>query len=721
MKKIFFSFLAIVALASCAKTEVAYTEADSEIKIAPVTSLATKAEVNKAIDGTTYPAAEHFTVIGYWNEAGAGSTFTDGTTYLAAVDFAKTKKGEYWAGSTESYYWPKNGSLRFACYSPSTIDGGTLTHELKTDTWTATGYVQSNDTEETIDFMVAQTPPSYTAQTAAENVSVVFEHALSWISFKVKAQDEAAADAFVVKSITVNDVFTQGDMVAKYPAKDWTVKEDTEKDYAVLTNGTTVPTVEAVEIVNTGVLVIPQETTTVTVTFTQNTLKDKNGALIEQALEIPLVLDVEHTPWEAGKHYIYTLIFGLDEILINPSVADWEDVLVNDVPATEEVATTAVELAAAINNGGQVRLGADITLNEVFQVNESINIDLNGYTLTANAADILFRVNDGATLTIGRGDVVAAAYIVSVNKGGVAVLNAGNYKAVTTAVQANGGKAYITGGTFEVGGDYGTTYLLNHIDGVKNDGLIEVTGGTFVGYNPAASSSENPAMNFVKAGYNVTAVNGNYIVTAADQNVTLADATVIYGTLSIKNSVLDGAGKTISAAAVPTNNGLIRPEGEVTVKNVTVDGNDAYVGESNLRGFYITKDGNYTIENVSVVDCGYAINVQATATLNVVNSTLEGWTSYGSRTTATFDNVKFTCGDYRLLPVEDNYPCGHFRPYGPTVLTNCTFEDGFTIDLGSVDPGATVKFDKCKIGTTEITAENIASLVNNYNANVVVF
>lgn len=719
MKKIFFSFLAIAALASCAKTEVAYTEADSEIKIAPVTSLATKAVVNKAIDGTTYPAAEHFTVIGYWNEEGAGSTFADGTTYLNAVDFAK--KGEYWAGSEESYYWPKNGSLRFACYSPSVIDGGTLTHKLETDTWTATDYVQSNDTEKTIDFMVAQTPPSYTAQTAAEKVSVVFEHALSWISFKVKAQDEDAAHAFVVKSITVNDVFTQGDMVAEYPAKDWTVTEGTEKDYAVLTNGTTVPTVEAVEIENTGVLVIPQETTTVTVTFTQNTLKDEENNLIEQALEIPLVLDVEHTPWEAGKHYIYTLIFGLDEILINPSVADWEDVLVNDVPATEEVATTAVELAAAINNGGQVRLGADITLNEVFQVNESINIDLNGYTLTANAADILFRVNDGATLTIGRGDVVAADYIVSVNKGGVAVLNAGNYKAVTTAVQANGGKAYITGGTFEVGGDYGTTYLLNHIDGVKNDGLIEVTGGTFVGYNPAASSSENPAMNFVKAGYNVTAVNDNYIVTAADQNVTLADATVIYGTLSIKNSVLDGAGKTISAAAVPTNNGLICPEGEVTVKNVTVDGNDAYVGESNLRGFYITKDGNYTIENVSVVDCGYAINVQATATLNVVNSTLEGWTSYGSRTTATFDNVKFTCGDYRLLPVEDNYPCGHFRPYGPTVLTNCTFEDGFTIDLGSVDPGATVKFDKCKIGTTEITAENIASLVNNYNANVVVF
>ena len=39
MKKIFFSLLAIAALASCAKTEAVYTEADSEIKLAPVASM----------------------------------------------------------------------------------------------------------------------------------------------------------------------------------------------------------------------------------------------------------------------------------------------------------------------------------------------------------------------------------------------------------------------------------------------------------------------------------------------------------------------------------------------------------------------------------------------------------------------------------------------------------------------------------------------------------
>ena len=201
MKKIFFSLLAIAAIASCAKTEAVYMEENAEILLSPVAALQTKAEVKNAIDGTAYPEAEHFTVIGYWADQPAGSTFTEGTVYLglneSAVEF--TNKGTSWGGAANTYYWPKNGSLRFACYSPTTINGGALAHDLATDTWTATGYTQSASTAGTIDFMVAQTPASYTAATAAENVSVVFEHALSWITVKMVAKDAEAAKAFDVK------------------------------------------------------------------------------------------------------------------------------------------------------------------------------------------------------------------------------------------------------------------------------------------------------------------------------------------------------------------------------------------------------------------------------------------------------------------------------------------------------------------------------------------
>ena len=232
MKKFFFSLLAIAAIASCAKTEAVYMEENAEILLSPVAALQTKAEVNNAIDGTTYPAAEHFTVIGYWADQPAGSTFASGTTYLSAVDFAK--KNDFWAGADKSYYWPKNGSLRFACFSPTVINGGALAHDLATDTWTATGYTQSASTASTIDFMVAQTPASYTAATAAENVSVVFEHALSWITLQVKAADAEAAKAFTINKVTINDVKTVADMTAKYPAKVWS-NWSVPADYEVFT------------------------------------------------------------------------------------------------------------------------------------------------------------------------------------------------------------------------------------------------------------------------------------------------------------------------------------------------------------------------------------------------------------------------------------------------------------------------------------------------------
>ena len=82
MKKLFLSILAIATLASCTKDESFYTEQDSEIKLAPVAAMSTKANVTAAIDGTAYPKAENFDVYAYWKTEDAGATFKDGTPYL---------------------------------------------------------------------------------------------------------------------------------------------------------------------------------------------------------------------------------------------------------------------------------------------------------------------------------------------------------------------------------------------------------------------------------------------------------------------------------------------------------------------------------------------------------------------------------------------------------------------------------------------------------------
>lgn len=537
MKKILFSMLAVAAIAACAKTEPVYTEGNIEIKIAPATALSTKANVLQAVDGTEYPTKENFDVFAYWANEPAGSSFTTGTPYLineadnTGVEF--TNKGNYWGG-TITYYWPKNGSLRFAAYSPSSVD---MTHVLATDTYTAVDYCQPHKTAETWDFLIAKTSPSYTAMTAAENVSVVFEHALSWITLKVKAKDAAAAEAFDVKKVTINSVNTVGTINAAMAdgiqVTEWTAL-GTPEGYVVW-DGSQQVTMNAEVIENTpnGTLVIPQATTSVTIDYTQNALVEADGtvntpALENQSITVDLVLDKDNTPWEPGKHYIYTLVFGLDEILINPSVVDWEDVEVGEIDTDKTISnvSTPAQLAAAVAAGGKVVLQNDITVTETMVVNNDLVLDLNGKTLkndVANTNTDVLVVSRGAALTInGEGTVEA----VTGNDGyaviseGILIINDGTFKsgvdgagAPNAVIYVRGnGQAYVNGGNFP--NDNASKYVLNKKDADRATTVIEVAGGVFENFNPGNNEAEGPATNFLKAGYKVTQSGTTYTVVA---------------------------------------------------------------------------------------------------------------------------------------------------------------------------------------------------------------
>ena len=410
MKKIIFSLLAVAALASCAKTDAVYEDNQAEIKIKPATALATKANVLSAIDGTAYPTAENFDVYGYWANQPAGSSFTNATdevtVYLGeggAYEF--TNKGAYWGGTT-TYYWPKNGSLRFAAYSPSNVN---MAHDLDTDTYTVEGYTQPATTATTWDLLVAPTSKSYTAMTAAENVSVVFEHALSWITVKVVAKDAEAAKAFDIKKVTINDVVNVADFTAVMSGEKsmtWDLT-DTTVPYVVYEGSQAVTeTATVIETTKDGTVIIPQPTTTITVDYTQNALEG-TPALDGQSVTVDLVLDADNTPWEPGKHYVYTLVFGLDEILINPDVVDWEDVLVDEISTDPIKVATTEEFVDAVAKGGQVALQANINLDELATkaaeagvvLNKDVVIEGNGYTVSTTAVRA-FQIINAKEVTI---------------------------------------------------------------------------------------------------------------------------------------------------------------------------------------------------------------------------------------------------------------------------------------------------------------------------------
>lgn len=322
MKKFFFSILAVGALVACTKSEVKF-EGETEIAFAPVASVATKANVMHAIDGAEYPVNETFKVWGYWQLLDSGndnSAFTDATTYIDNKEFAKSVDGALWRGKVNPYYWPKTGSMVFACFSPADAPVNNLTHDVVADKFSFT-FPGTAKTSETVDIMWTNTTNSYNEKTATAGVPVTFNHALSWITFKVKGDAVTSNGGFVINSLVMDQVYIGGRFTSDNRV--WTGQYN-PAPIEVFTNSPRNLTTDydVLEDVTAGTLVVPQDyllskNYTATVKFT-NTLGDYD---INEVVTLDL-----GRGWEIGKHYTYYITFTATEILIAPEVTDWKEV-----------------------------------------------------------------------------------------------------------------------------------------------------------------------------------------------------------------------------------------------------------------------------------------------------------------------------------------------------------------------------------------------------------
>lgn len=177
--------------------------------------------------------------------------------------------------------------------------------------------------------------------------------------------------------------------------------------------------------------------------------------------------------------------------------------------------------------GGEVSLTENLTISSPFELTNGkvVKVNLNGKSITCDNGSDAFVVTNG-TLTIeGEGTVTTqdntAGYgIIAKGAGAVVYVKGGNYVigvdnvaqygeyACNSAVYArDGGKAYISGGTFKVetaqtiAFPYNTRFLLNlkdkTADGSQDDNEIVVTGGTFYNFNPDDNIAEGVGTDFV--------------------------------------------------------------------------------------------------------------------------------------------------------------------------------------------------------------------------------
>ena len=221
----------------------------------------------------------------------------------------------------------------------------------------------------------------------------------------------------------------------------------------------------------------------------------------------------------------------------------------------------AINAAQATKGGATITLLKNINTESYYMVNgdNPVTIDLAGYNITGSGISGLFYVTAKGDLTIkGKGTVTAvedngAAMAVWVRSPIAKVtLEGGTYTQQITntadphfdLIYVERGNVYVKGGTYK-----GATpdWTLNCYDEhyQSKEANIEVTGGTFVGFDPANNKAEGKNTNFVPAGY-VSRMDedGSYTVVPEDAKITVNKSLTLGNTLTMTYKVLLPEGYT---------------------------------------------------------------------------------------------------------------------------------------------------------------------------------
>ena len=199
----------------------------------------------------------------------------------------------------------------------------------------------------------------------------------------------------------------------------------------------------------------------------------------------------------------------------------------------------------------------------------------------------------------------------------------------------------------------------------------------------------------------------DWLVTEGEELTLITDAT-INKTLNLEgDNILNGNDNTLSMLEgtkdyYDGNKHLIfmQTTGNATIKNLTIDGNNASYDGYGIRGIYMTGEGTVTLDNVTIKNVTYTINDDAAKkTLKVIDSKFEGWTSFNAD--ATFENVEFTKNNH------NGY--GQLRPYTTLVLNGCSFAEGFKVDakftINGVQHHPSIVFENCTYNGQPVTEE----------------
>ena len=180
-----------------------------------------------------------------------------------------------------------------------------------------------------------------------------------------------------------------------------------------------------------------------------------------------------------------------------------------------------------LNFAGNVTLNGDVNVTDMTDavanrtiVTGKTTLNLNGKIITPNDMGnnntnfMALIVDADTTINAGVNGGIDTqengGYGINVRNGATLTINGGTYYGGGTAVQAQKGFVTINDGNFAVepysNPVYGYKFMLNCIDAAYKAGEAGFTvyGGTYTGFDPSNSDSENPRASFVPEGYTCT-------------------------------------------------------------------------------------------------------------------------------------------------------------------------------------------------------------------------
>lgn len=380
MKKLFFiAAIAGAALVSCTKNELAPSATKQyELTFAsPVTQVVTKADLAPA----TYPEGTPFAVYAdhHFKNYATESNFT---SYMRGTDskgvvVTNTKEtftldgktfNNYWKPATK-YYWPMEGYLTFAAYSPNTAS------TFVTDYSIANGVKMAYTTPavaEQFDLMLSDRAVDQVRTsmdddvdgTSYDGVHIAFKHVLSAVSFAVRTKEnylgtgtDAGGYKITLKSLTLKNAYSQGTLT-QFAKKEETavnlntvwsaVTTENTTGYAVCSSDVTLSTTAKTwaDAADADLVMIPQnlnhsETSKVVAeivytVYHKDMGEEKNAITYTKSLPLATT---NVAAWAPSTRYLYTIIIGMEEIVFAPTVTNWADPTPIEIPESTVIPT----------------------------------------------------------------------------------------------------------------------------------------------------------------------------------------------------------------------------------------------------------------------------------------------------------------------------------------------------------------------------------------------